>query len=215
MKMNKILPGHKYVANFLDAPVDIGWVFRMDDKQFIPAISFKDAFPETKLKKWISSGSQGSIKFAEAKSVSFSFGGSATTAAGQSAVTIKFKRARSVAGVIDGAQVDTLRFENVKEQLKELWREKGFVKFLPEYIFVYEIVTAASGTLIYSDEKKNEVGLNHTLGAKVTKLADLGSGNFSIETNVKQTLEIIRNVAHKPLFKAFRFRKNWAPEILG
>jgi hypothetical protein len=215
LKVNKVLPGHKFVANFLDAPVRIGMVYRMDDKQFIPALHFNDVFPKIKLKKFTDSGSPGSIQFSEAKEVSISFGGSGATGLGRSEIKLAFKRKRSVAGVIKDAIVDSLRFQNVIEELRQLWSDKAFDKFAREYIFVYEVVHAASGTLVYSEESRNQVVLKHTLDEPVTSLAALGSGDFEFVSNSKRTLEIIRNTAHKPLFKAFLLRRNGEPEILG
>lgn len=213
--MNKILGGYKYVANFLDAPVRIGMIYRMDDEQFIPAIHFKDDYPGVDLARWTDSGSKGMVKFSEARDATVSFGGSAASELGKSEVKLTFNRKRSVVGVIQDAAIDELRFQNILTELKQIWINRGYVKYPKDYIFVYSVVTAASGTLIYSRDSRNEVVLKHTLGESVTKLADLASGSFEYVSNTKRTLEIIRNVAHKPLFKAFYFRKNWEPEILG
>ena len=49
----------------------------------------------------------------------------------------------------------------------------------------------------------------------MAKIAELASGNFEYVSNTKRTLEIIRTTRHRPLFKAFRLRSNWEPEILG
>jgi hypothetical protein len=214
-RMNRVLAGHQYVANFLDAPVRLGMIYRMDDEQFLPAIHFNDAFPELDLRRFADVGSEGSIKFSQAKDVSIAFGASASTKLGKSEVRLSFKRSKSVAGVIQNAAIESLRYENVLPQLQELWTERGYAKFRREYVFVFEVVTAASGTVIYSQDAKNEVVLSHALGAPVTKLADLGSGQFEYVSNTKRTLEIIRAVAHKPLFKAFWLRGNWEPEVLG
>lgn len=213
--MNKVLLGHKYVANFLDAPVRIGMIYRMDDKQFIPALHFNDIYPDVNLGTWTDSGTKGLIKFDEAKEVTIVLGGSANSGIGTSEVKLTFKRKRSSAGVIRDAAVDALRYQNVLPQLKQIWTDRGFVNFRHDYIFVYEVVTAASGTLIYSEDSNNQVVLSHTLNKKVAKVADLGSGAFEYVSNTKRTIELIRQVAHKPLFKAFHFRKNWEPEILG
>jgi hypothetical protein len=147
--------------------------------------------------------------------VSFTFGASATSKIGETELKISFKKAKSVAGYVEDAVVESFRFVNILPQLKEIWNAQGFTKFYKEYVVVFDIITAASGTLIYSEDKNNEVVLRHKLGAPVKKLADLGSGNFEYVSNSKRTLEIIRPVAHKPLFKAFRLRKDWRPEILG
>jgi hypothetical protein len=213
--MNKVLMGHKYVANFLDAPVRIGMIYRMDDDQFIPAIHFNDDHPAVSLQPLTDSGTKGSIKFSESKDVTISFGGSASTGIGKSEVKLSFKKKRSVAGVISDAVIDSVRFGKVLPQLKATWTDRGYIKYLKDYIFVYQVVNAASGTLIYSEDSKNEVVLKHTLNEAVGKLGDLGSGNFEYVSNTKRTLELIRNVAHKPLFKAFAFRKDWEPEHLG
>lgn len=213
--MNKILLGHKYVANFIDAPVRLGMIFRMDDKQFIPAMHINDAYPDVNLSKLTDSGTKGSIRFSESQSVSIAFGASATSKIGETELKISFKKAKSVAGYVEDAVVESFRFVNILPQLKEIWNAQGFTKFYKEYVVVFDIITAASGTLIYSEDKNNEVVLRHKLGTPVKKLADLGSGNFEYVSNSKRTLEIIRPVAHKPLFKAFRLRKDWRPEILG
>jgi hypothetical protein len=212
---NKILPGHRYVGNFLDAPVRIGMIYRMDDRQFIPALHFNDSYPEIDLAKWTDSGSKGTLRFTGARDVAISFGTSTSTALGKSEIRLSFRRQKTVAGAIEDAAIDSLRYGNVLPQLKEIWNTRGYAKFPRDYIFVYEVLSAASGTLVYSLESKNEVILRHTLGEPVTKLADLASGNFEYVSNSRRTLEIIRNVAHKPLFKAFMFRRDWEPEILG
>lgn len=213
--MNKILQGHKYVANFIDEPVRLGMIYRMDDDQFIPVIHFSDAYPEIDLTTLIDSGSTGSIKFSVAEEVTISFGADASSRIGESEVKLKFNKSRSVAGVIQDAVVHSLRYGNLLSQLEQIWSDRGYVKHRDGYVFVFEVLAAASGTLIYSQDSKNEVVLKHTLGNPVTKLADLGSGNFERISSTKHTLEMIRNVAHKPLFKAFSFRKDWQPEILG
>lgn len=213
--MNKVLQGERYVANFIDAPVRVGSIFRMDHDQFIPALHFNDAYPDIDMAKWTDSGTKGILKFSESKQVTISFGGGATSGIGKTEVKLKFTRSKSVAGAIQDASVSSIRYDNILAQLKQIWSDKGYVNFLEDYIFVFEVVTAASGTLIYSEEANNEVVLKHTLDNAVTKVVDLASGNFEYVSNTKRTLEIIRNVAHKPLFRAFTFRKNWQPRILG
>ena len=215
MNMNKILLGYKYIANFLDAPVRIGMIYQMDDEQFIPVMHFNDAYPNIDLAKWTDSGTKATIQFTEAKDVDISFGASASSSIGSSEVKLSFKKSKSAAGVIKDAAIDSLRTANVIEDLKKIWTDKGYIKFNKKYLFVFEVVTAASGTLIYSEESKNQVVLKHKFDKAIGKIADLGSGEFEYISNTKRTLEIIRNVAHKPLFKAFYFRSNWQPEIVG
>lgn len=211
--LNKVLPGQQYVANFMDEPLAVGKVYRMDDKQFIPALEPEDVFPGVTLN--IRSGSPGNITFNKGGEIKFSFGGSATSKIGKSQVSIEFRRRRTVAGAIKDAVVDQVAFLPLKKRLKDVWNEYGFSKYNDEYIFIYQVVTAASGTLVYSHEGSNTVVLEHTMGEGVTKVLDLASGKFAFESNKKATLEIIRPIAHKPLFKAFYFKKNWEPEILG
>jgi hypothetical protein len=214
-RMNKILTGEQYVANFLDEPIRVGTIFRMDDAQFVIAIHFDQAFPDIRLGKYIDTGSAGTLKFSEQKNVAIAFGASATTSAGQSEVSMKFKRARSAAGAFAGARVEAVSYMPILPQLKKLWTDNNLVRYRREYFFVFQTVTAASGTFIYSEDKNNEVVLKQATGEKVSKIADLASGNFEYVSNTKRTLEIIRTTRHRPLFKAFRLRADWEPEILG
>jgi hypothetical protein len=214
-RMNKILMGEQYVANFLDEPIRVGTIFRMDDAQFVIALQLDQAFPAINLAKHIDRGSPGTLKFSEQRNVAIEFGASATTSAGQSEVSMKFKRARSAAGAFAGARVEAVSYMSILPELKKLWTDNGLVKYRREYFFVFQTVTAASGTFIYSEDRNNEVVLKHTLGEKVSKVADLASGNFEYVSNTKRTLEIIRTTRHRPLFKAFRLRSDWEPEVLG
>jgi hypothetical protein len=134
---------------------------------------------------------------------------------GDSEVSLKFRRARSAAGALGDVFVDSLRFDPLLEVLQAIWKARKYDKYRREYFLVFETVTAGSGTLIFSEQKNNEVVLKHKLGSKVTKVADLASGEFEYVSNTRRTLETIRNVAHTPLFKAFRFKGNWEPEVLG
>jgi hypothetical protein len=128
---------------------------------------------------------------------------------------VNFKKARSIIGGLDSAIVEGLGFQNIKTQLKAIWTDNGFDKYRDSYVFIFSVVTAASGTLVYSVDKSNEVVLKNKLNQKVAKISDLASGQFEYVTNKKRTLEIIRQTAHKPLFKAFKFKADWEPEILG
>jgi hypothetical protein len=206
-RMNKVLSGEQYIANFLDEPIRIGTIFRMDDAQFVIALQFDQAFPDIRLARYIDTGSAGTLKFSEQRDVAITFGAPE--------VSLKFKRARSAAGAFAGARVEAISYLPILPQLKKLWTDNGLVNYRREYFFVFQTVTAASGTFIYSEDRNNDVVLKHALGEKVSKLADLASGNFEYVSNTKRTLEIIRTTRHRPLFKAFRLRSNWEPEILG
>lgn len=210
-RMNKVLSGEQYIANFLDEPIRIGTIFRMDDAQFVIALQFDQAFPDIRLAKHINRGSAGTLKFSEQRDVTVGFGASA----GQSQVSLKFKRARSAAGAFAGARVEAVSYMPILPRLKKLWTDNGLVNYRREYFFVFQTVTAASGTFIYSEDRNNDVVLKHTFGENISKIADLASGNFEYVSNTKRTLEIIRTTRHRPLFKAFRLRSNWEPEILG
>ena len=206
-RMNKVLSGEQYIANFLDEPIRIGTIFRMDDAQFVIALQFDQAFPDIKLAKYIGIGSAGTLKFSERRDVAVTLGGPE--------VILKFKRARSAAGAFARARVEALSYLPILPQLKKLWTDNGLVNYRREYFFVFQTVTAASGTFIYSEDKNNEVVLKHAFGETMSKLADLATGNFEYVSNIKRTLEIIRTTRHRPLFKAFRLRSDWEPEILG
>lgn len=211
MKLNKVLPGYKYIANFMDEPVSLGMIYRMDERQFIPALHVNDAFPGIDLSALTNTGSPAVIKFSDAKNVEVTFGAGSAPAQ----VSFKFKRARSVVGAMQDASASTVSYVPIKKEIKQIWLDNGFDRFLQDYIFVFAVTTAASGTLLYSVERNNEVVLEQSEGAAVKKIADLASGKFTYISNRKQTLEIIRSVAHKPLFKAFRFDRQWQPQIVG
>jgi len=213
--LSRILNGQQYVANILDQPVSIGTVFRIDDGQAILASHINDFDGGVDLRRFTSTGSKGTLKFSESRDVTISFGASATTNLGESEVSLKFKRSRSAAGALSDVFVDSLRFDPLLEAFQKLWKRRKYDKYLREYFLVFETATAAAGTLIFSEDRNNEVVLKHKMGAKVTKIADLASGEFEYVSNTKRTLESIRNVAHTPLFKAFRFKGNWEPEVLG
>lgn len=211
MKLNKVLPGYEYIANFMDEPVRLGMIYRMDEKQFIPALHFNDAFPGINLNPLIDTGSPGLLKFSKAKDVTITFGAGSTPAQ----VRLKFKRARSVIGAMQDATQSTLRSAPIMNEIKKIWVDNGYDKFRSDYVFVFAVTTAASGTLLYSVERNNEVVLEQSGGQPVNKIADLASGKFEYVSNSKQTLEIIRAVAHKPLFKAFYLDAKWRPQIAG
>ncbi|MGH9868498.1 MAG: hypothetical protein ACREAA_10095 [Candidatus Polarisedimenticolia bacterium] len=213
--LSRTLNGEQYVANILDQPIRIGSIFRIDDDQAILASHISDFDGKVDLAKYTSTGSKGTLKFSESRDVTVRFGGSATTGLGESEVSLKFKRARSAAGALSDVFVESLRYDPLLESLQKIWTKRKYDKYRREYYFVFQTVTAASGTLLFSEDRNNEVVLTHKAGEPVTKIADLASGDFEYVSNTKRTLEIIRTVAHTPLFKAFRFKASWEPEVLG
>lgn len=215
VRLPKSLDGYKYIGNFTDMPLSIGMVYKLDDKNFIPAIHFNDVYPDVDLAGITDHGSQASMKFSRESEVGFDFGGSGSSNLGESEVRISFRKKNAVAGVVTDLQSSTIRYRNIIKQLDELWDDQGFSRFRKDYIFVFQVDTAAACTLIYSMQSNNTVTLAHRAGEPVTNFAALGSGEFEYVSNSKETLEIIRPTACKPLFKAFWFRKNGEPELVG
>jgi hypothetical protein len=212
----KVVPGQSYVVNFDDSPVRIGHIYRMDENEPILALRFNDVFPGLSLAELTETGSQGDLKFTGKGGVDISFGveGSAGDV-GSAQVGFKFTKARTLVGALKDAAKSELAYGNIKTKLRQIWEEQGYDQYLDKYAFVFATVTAASGTLLFSLEKNNSVVLESKLKTPVKSLTALASGKFEYVTNTKRTFESIREVAHRPLFKAFTFNDKWEPQILG
>jgi hypothetical protein len=185
--LSRVLNGEQYVANFLDQPVSIGTVFRVDDGQAIIASHISDFDEGVNLRKYISSGAKGTLKFSESKDMSVRFGRSATTELGDSEVSLKFRRARPAAGALGDVFVDSLRFDPLLEVLQ--------TRVLPR-------LRDGHGRLGHADLLRAE----EQRGGPQAQARKQGD---------KDRRPGIRNVAHTPLFKAFRFKGNREPEVLG
>jgi hypothetical protein len=215
-KSQRIFSGVGYFGNFLNTGLQVGDIYQMDDRQFIPLANIADLDPAIVLdSSKLSVGTRSNLSYTRESYVEIKFKGDASAphlAKGE--VELNFKRKNSAFVSLKDTETTAIRMELIRQALVRVWNERGY-KNNGRHVLVFETVRAASGTIIYSEEKNNKVILKAKADEAVTSVVKLGSGEFEYVTNAKATLELISTVSYTPMFKALYIKRNGNFEILG
>ena len=214
-KINKAFKSLGFIGNFLNTDVKVGNIYRIDDGVFHLVTSLKTHAPDLDIEKLINTGPNNKLKLTKEAGVEIKLGTEAESGIGESQVEILFEKKNSWVVALDQAKVMEIPEEDIIDACRRIWEEQDYQRQPMRYVVITALVEAASGTVIYSEDRKNRVVLSQELGNNVIKALDLASGEFSFSINTKETLEIITTEQHVPLFKAMRLKNNGSFELFG
>jgi len=215
-KSQRIFSSIGYIGNFLNTGVKVGDIYQLEDKQFILLANITDLAPELKLDETkLSVGTKGNISYTKESNVEVKFKGDASApqlAKGE--VELNFKSKSSAFVSLKDTITTEIKMELIREVLKKVWTDKKYKKN-GRHVLIAQTVEAASGTVIYSEEKGNKVVLKATVDEAITSVAKIGGGQVEFVSNSKATLEMISTVSFTPLFKALYLKGNGNFEMVG
>src|SRR5690606_40569183 len=95
----------------------------------------------------------------------------------------------------------------VNEELKKYWKVHGFDKLanIHKYHFISEVITAQSGTVIFSQDQGNTVVLKGKSDIPLTSLAVIWSGSVEFVINNNASIVNIRDTQIQPLYSYLRY----------
>lgn len=215
-KSQRILSNIGYIGNFLNTGIKVGDIYQMDDRQFILLANIADLATELVLDgSKLQVGTKGTLSYTRESNVDIKFNGDVTAPElVKGEVELSFKSKNSAFVSLKEAVTTDLRMELIREVLIRVWEDKEY-KNNGRHVMIFQTVEAASGTVIFSQERNNKVILKATGDEAITSVAKMGSGKVEFVTNSKATLESISTVTYVPLFKALYMKKNGNFEIVG
>lgn len=216
IRSQRILAQIGYFGNFLNAAVNVGDLYQLDDRQFIPLGNIASLSPALALGAGNTvTGTKANLSFTQESNVSVMFKRDAgAPLLSKDEVELRFSKRHSAFVSLREAVITQLQLEPIKEPLNALWKEKGF-KRNGRHVLVFETVRAGSGTIIYSQDAGNKVVLRATTQEALTSVTKIGGGAVEFVTNTKATLETISTEPFVALFKALYLKANGRFEILG
>lgn len=215
-KTQRILKGLNLIGNFVERPLRVGDIVLNDDGQHLIWANIEDVVDGFSLEGKIEKSNKADLKFTSESGVEVKFGGKADTAIAEGEVEIKFKSKNSAFVSLKQIERTSVKLGLVDKELKKYWNDHGFDKLanVNKYHFISEVITAQSGTVIFSQDKSNTIVLKGKSDIPLTSLAVIGSGNVEFVINTKATLEIISETQIQPLYSAVRYRKNGNFEVV-
>lgn len=214
-KSQRILSSLGYLGNFLNTGIKVGDIYQMDDRQFILLANIAELADDLVLDATkLQVGTKGSLSYTRESNVDVKFKGDASAPGlGKGEVELNFKSKNSAFVSLKETVTTELRMELIRGALVQVWKNKNY-RNNGRHVLIFQTVEAASGTVIYSQERNNKVILKATADESITSVAKLGSGQVEFVTNSKATLENISTVPYVPLFKALFIKKNGNFEII-
>jgi hypothetical protein len=211
-----VLKGLNLIGNFVERPLRVGDIVLNDDGQHLIWANIEDIVDGFSLEGKIEKSNKADLKFTSESGVEVKFGGKADTAVAEGEVELKFKSKNSAFVSLKQIERTSVKLGLVDKELKKYWKDHGFDKLtnINKYHFVSEVITAQSGTVIFSQDKSNTVVLKGKSDIPLTSLAIIGSGSVEFVINTKATLEIISETQIQPLYSAVRYRKNGNFEVV-
>lgn len=216
-KSQRILRSQSLIINFLSKPIRIGDIVQFDDGQHIIVGNIEEMIPDfslddTKIRK----SESAEFKIAEEANVSLTIGANVNTPVAEGEIELKFGSKNSAFVLLKSIKRVTIPTNKVEEQLKELWKNKGYDQpnKRNKFFFINEVFESESGTIIFSQDKGNKVTITGKNNTPISSVSVLGEGKVEFVTNTKGTLEIISEKPMKPLFSALKIKGNGMFEIV-
>lgn len=216
-KSQRVFSSIGFIGNFLERPLRVGDIVLNDDGQHLIWGNIEDVIDGFSLNGKLSTANKADLKFTSESSVTVSFGGSANSPVAEGEVQLKFNAKNSAFVSLKEVETTGIKLGLVDAALKEYWEAKGFDRMINrnKYHFIAQVVAAASGTVIFSQEKANTVVLKGKNNQPLDSIGVLGSGQVEYVSNSKSTLEIISATPIQPLYTAVRYKANGNFEIVG
>jgi hypothetical protein len=216
-KSQKVFAGIGLIGNFIERPIRVGDIVLNDDGQHLIWGNIEDVVDGFSLKDKTVSSNKADLKYTSESNVKVTIGAAGNTSVGSGEIKLSFNSKNSAFVSLKQIETIAVKLALVDEKLKEYWKAKGFdkPKNRMKYQFIAEVISAASGTVIFSQEKNNSVVLKGKNNVALTSVGAIGSGEVEYVSNSKSTLEIISESKIQPLFRALRYRANGNFEVVG
>ncbi len=213
----RILSGLGLIGNFIERPLRVGDIVLNDDGQHLIWGNIEDVVDGFSLDGKTVTTNKADLKYTTESSIQVTIGGTGTAPIGQGEIGLKFNAKNSAFISLKQIQTTAVKLALVDEELKQYWKTKGFDKLLNrhKYHFISSVITAESGTMIFSEDRNNSVVLKGKNNIPLSSIGVLGTGQVEYVSNSKSTLEIISERTIQPLFTALRYRNNGNFEIVG
>ena len=216
-RSQRVLSGLKLIGNFVERPIKVGDIVLNDDGQHLIWGNIEDVIDGFSLSGKTVETLTSNLKYTTESGVDVTLGGEGSSGVAKGDLQLSFKSRNSAFVSLKGVRRISVKLALIEAQLRKYWNEKGFDKpgNRRKYHFIAEMMEAASGTVIFSQDKGNTVvlsGRGHTL---LKSVSDVGNGRVEYVSNTRSTLEIISENPFQPLYTALRFKADGNFEIVG
>ncbi len=216
-RSQKVFASIGLIGNFIEKPLRVGDIVLNDDGQHLIWGNIEDVVDGFSLNGKTVTANKADLKYTAESNIKITFGASGNTSAGTGEVQLSFTSKNSAFVSLKSIRTTAVKLGLVDEALKAYWKKKGFDKARNrmKYQFISEVISAESGTIIFSQERNNSVVLKGKNSLPLTSIAIIGSGQVEYVSNSKSTLEIISETPIQPLYRALRYRANGNFELVG
>lgn len=216
-RSQRVLSGLKLIGNFVERPIKVGDIVLNDDGQHLIWGNIEDVIDGFSLSGKTVETLKSNLKYTSESGVDVKLGGEGTAGVAKGDLQLSFKSRNSAFVSLKGIRRVSVKLALIEAQLRQYWNDKGFDRpgNRRKYHFIAEMVEAASGTVIFSQEKGNTVVLSGRGNVSLKSISDVASGRVEYVSNTKSTLEIFSENSFQPLYTAVRFKADGSFEIVG
>ncbi|MCK5699974.1 MAG: hypothetical protein KAI29_02440 [Cyclobacteriaceae bacterium] len=213
MNENKVIKGTGLLGRFLGGLVKLGDVYKRDGddlnkfESIIDDLLKLNGFTEIP-DNWITKSNPKDLKITGASGIEIDFAASANIPEGEGSLSLSFNNKKTAFVNLKNAVTYELALGEIKNDIIRIWKEKDYEKQPRRFVLVNKLIRAKSGTIIYSEERNNKIGLKaKTPDVPLIDLEPTGSGKVSIVSSRSEHLEVISENEFEPLFGAVRLNK--------
>ncbi|HLP12943.1 MAG TPA: hypothetical protein VK177_13495 [Flavobacteriales bacterium] len=216
-KTQQVFSGLNLIGNFIESPLRVGDIVFHDDGEHKVWGNIEDLVPGFTLADKLISSNKSDLKFTTESGIDISIGGMAGSPVASGEVQLKFNNKNSAFVSLKQIQRTVVKLGLVNAALTKIWEENGFNKLSKKmhYHFISDVITAESGTVIFSQDRDNKILLKGKNNAPIGSVLEIGSGQVELASSSKATLEIISATKISPLYTAMRYKSNGDFEVVG
>lgn len=216
-KSQRVFASLSLIGNFIERPLRVGDIVLNDDGQHLLWGNIEDVIDGFSLQGKVAVSNKADLKYTAESNVKITIGAAANATVGSGEIQLSFGSKNSAFVSLKQIETTAVKLGLVDDKLKEYWKQKGFDKprNRMKYQFIAQVISAESGTVIFSQERNNTVILKGKNDIPLTSVGIIGNGQVEYVSNSKSTLEIISETPIQPLFMAIRYRANGNFEVIG
>lgn len=214
-KQARVFKSQNLVADFFRGNAELGDIYQLDDRGWIVVTNIFSLIPTLDRASYLlNPGKAKDITYTKQTGTEVKFSGSGTAGQiGELQAEIVFSARNSAFVSLKQATWQNVDLAKIKPVIDKLWLDNGY-KF-NKYFFVNQVCLAQSGVTIFSEDNSNVVILQSKTSQPLTSIDIIGKADVEIVANKKETLEIISNFEHAPLFQAVGKTHKGTWEIMG
>lgn len=196
-------------GNFLRKPIQVGDLYEFDDSSFLLLTHFAEATQS------IQTSAPADLVYTRQSGSDVQINASVNSGAAAGSASLTFNESNSSFISLKNTVTNSIEAMTLKDKVEGHIKTNNLDAHRRKIILITETIVAASGVMMFSSAKNNQVTLSASNHKPIAALSEIGNGNIEVTKTTSDLLQVISNTSFVALFIAHWLKPNGLFEKLG